>query len=202
MKKRRIYLQNEPIWLIQSFFMVVCTFGSNILGIIFLIMAFVNGFDNVYLFNEVWIHPLFIFFLIVAPIVIFFDTVAMLSWNIHMDDWKVWMNGDRLSFKKCRVQLPVCVMFKSIISIGIEKSYKNSSGQTIQRVWRFGPRWSQKTYLVFNVGKRKKRMNISHYTDDYLLRIIEEIIKRIELCQNNCYDGKTAIEILSKYHAS
>lgn len=129
------------------------------------------------------------------PLLMYPEVISRFSWNIHLDDEKIWMKGDRIAAKWFRVQLPVEVSYSEISSITIERSSKNSSGKPI-RAWFYGPLWSRKRYIAIVTNRNKKeRLHVSHYTDAALTEIIDEIAARCEE-KSNTYDGRRAAQIL------
>ena len=117
------------------------------------------------------------------------------SWNIHMDESRIWMNGDKLAPKRFRIQSKTEACFFEIVTLSIEDTTKNSSGQSMAS-WFYGSRWSRKRYLVLIlVSGRKKRFHVSHFTDSALAQIIDEIADRCEDCHGP-YDGRHASQIL------
>lgn len=125
------------------------------------------------------------------------EILSRFSWNIHLDTKKVWMRGDRILPKRFRIQKYVEIDYSEIVSISIEYTYKNSSGQSI-RSWFYGPRWSKKRYLVFETYRfKKRRLHVSHYTNMTLAKIIDDIAERCE-AGGKKYDGRRSLQIMKK----
>ena len=195
MKQKRVFFQNEPGWMAESFIIAILVFGAQAFGILFLMVDCFRGFPIAKEDIGLFISLPIIF--MVVPFIMYPEIISRFSWNIHLDDEKVWMKGDRIAAKWYRVQLPVEISYCDIVSMSIEYSSKNSSGQSI-RTWFYGPLWSKKRYLtLITDGGKRKRLHVSHYTDAMLAEIIDEIASRCEE-KDNKYDGRRAAQILFK----
>ena len=179
--------------MIESFLTALLVFGGQAFGLLFLIVGVFRGFPGAK--EELGLFIVISAIFIIVPFIMYPEVINRFSWNVHLDDEKVWMNGDRLAAKWFRVQLPAEVPYSEIMSISIEYSSKNSSGQAI-RTWFYGPLWSRKRYLAFTTSRgEKRRLHASHYTDVALAEIIDEIANRCEQTGNE-YDGLRAAQIL------
>lgn len=110
-----------------------------------------------------------------------------------MDDEKIWMNATPIP-KPMREQFKAEILFSEIVDINLVNSEKTSKGKPSNRGYKGR---SIKTYLVFSKKNgRKVRMNVSYFTDDYLMEIISEVILRVNAVGNN-YEGHDAIWIFN-----
>lgn len=177
----------------ESCLIAFCAFGTQVFSVAFLLSVILTDAE-VYKHNPTLCFALSALFLLL-PLLAYPRVLNGFSWNVHMDDTNVWMKGDKLAAKWFRVQSFVEVPFSKVVSITIEHSSKNSSGQSI--VTRmYGPIWSKKRYLVFETtSKKRKRINVSHFTEATLAEIIDEIANRCET-NKGPYDGRRASEIL------
>lgn len=196
-KQQTTYFQNELLWVAESVFTLVLSVGSQLLSLFLLIFENTNGYI-VSSFLGINIIP-FAIAISVLSFIAYPELLARFSWNIHLDDSKIWMNGDWSAQKWWRTQYFTEISFSEIVSIHIECSTKNNRGQSIV-AWMYGPIWSKKTYLVFTVAsKKKKRINISHFTITKLDIILSEIIHRIHKQDNYNYDERAAADVLIDY---
>lgn len=175
--------------------MALITFVAQVIGLVYLLINCLHWFPGGG--ENFWLAISYSAVFILLPFIMYPEIISRFSWNVRLDDEKVWMKGDWIAAKWYRVQLPVEVNYSNIVSMDIEYSYNNSSGRSI-RSWFYGTLWSKKRYLVFiNDRGRKKRLHVSHYTDAALAKIIDEIAMRCE-AKGDKYDGRRAAQILSK----
>lgn len=119
----------------------------------------------------------------------------MESYIVQVDSNQVWMNQEKRG-KKHRVQYESKILFSAIKDIKMIKTNLNSRGKRIDGAPQC---FAMKKYLVFvKEDKKEVWMNVSHYTNGYILKIIKEIIERIVTGGNN-YEGSDAFSIMDKY---
>lgn len=194
MKKQKVFFQNEPCWLVESSFIAAAVFGAQIFVVVFFLVDALKGFPTLAATGLGFIS--FLSFLFFLPFIAYSEVLSRFSWNVHLDDSRIWMRGDWIMAKKWRIQKPVEVFYDEIVSISVTNTTKNSSGQSII-AWTYGPIWSKKRYLVFRtITNQKKNIHVSHFTDAALAEMIDEIVARVEAAGNASYDGRHAADIL------
>lgn len=189
-RKGKIFYQDELPWLLVSLFfafaILFLQLGPFVALIVFWLKApsAVDGKTSLIVLSVITFLLMFFFY----P-----QMITRFSWNIHMDEEKMWMKGDYRMKKEWRIQKPTEVLFSEIKSIHLEYSKKNSSGHFVRN--RYEWLWTEKRFLVIEtVHKKIKRFHVSHFTDPKLFEIVGEIVKKA-MKTNADYDGREAAEI-------
>lgn len=191
---KKTFRQNDLDWLIMVSVSIFITISGQAFLLYFLIYEMVRGFADLNM-NI----PMFI--TIVVSGILFLFTVFLMSlfsfgWNIQIDDTKIWNKGDLLTRERSKIQIGTEVYFSEIISINIDYSHLNSAGKIVRHYHRYPYRYSHKNkFLVLSTSSDEKRFIISFFNDLTIMEIIDEIIKRCEICSAP-YDGRTSYEIL------
>ena len=82
MKRKRIFIQNEPLWLVESSFIALLAFGAQLFSIVSFIVELSNGFKNIDRFLGYYLTFL------LAPFIVYPMVFSMFSWNVHIDEKK------------------------------------------------------------------------------------------------------------------
>ena len=126
----------------------MCVFGFQDFGILLLIREAFSSFAAMQ--QNPGLYVGFIVFCLLLPLIAYPEAISRFSWNIHMDESRIWMNGDKLAPKRFRIQSKTEACFFEIVTLSIEDTTKNGSGQSMAS-WFYGPRWSRKRYLVLTL---------------------------------------------------
>lgn len=191
--KKKIYFQNQIVWhwFAALYFIVAClSIGFVIYSIITLVMNPQNDLKFILLV---------VFSIIICLLTSIYTARRFLSlegFNIHLNDERVWMKKE-INWKELRTQYEASIYLKDIKDIKTIVDKRKSNGGKICYNFhgdghRAVPLWDicvYRKYLVFEDYKGKEtRMNVSHYTEDYLLSIVYDIIERIEASDNQDFD--------------
>ena len=146
--------------------------------------------------NDVPVHVWILFELLwtFGMIMCLYEFINSESYTIFLDGNRVWMNGE-IRPKGFKIQYKASVQLNEIREVSFVRTNRNSRNKSIKRPPQA---YAIKRYLVFKKANGKEVwMNVSHYTDDYLAKILAELILRI-MNSSNVYNGETVQDIMNK----
>ena len=191
--KKRIFIQNSIFWQLTCLLLLVafCVAAFNFVAFI---VAFVGmslaGVNEYPLYMWIFTEILWLIGTIMCP----YEFINMESYTIFLDGNRVWMNGE-IRPKEFKTQYKASVQMNEIREVSFVRTNRNSRNKSIKRPPQA---YAIKRYLVFKKANGKEVwMNVSHYTDDYLAKILAELILRITN-SSNVYNGETVQDIMSK----
>ena len=193
MMKKKLYIQNSIFWqlmcmlLLLGFGYATFNFFAFIIGGIRMWSA---GSNDVPVYAWILLELLWTFGMIMCA----YSFINMESYIIHLNEEHVWMNGE-IGPKGGKSQYKADIHLKDIREISFIRTNRNSKNESIKRAPQA---YAIKRYLVFKKANGKQVwMNVSHYTNGYLAKILAELILRITN-SSNVYNGETVQDIMSK----
>ena len=191
--KKRIFIQNSIFWQLTCLLLLVafCVAAFNFVAFI---VAFVGmslaGANEYPLYMWIFTEILWLIGTIMCP----YEFINMESYTSFLDGNRVWMNVE-IRPKEFKTQYKASVQLNEIREVSFVRTNRNSRNKSIKRPPQA---YAIKRYLVFKKANGKEVwMNVSHYTDDYLAKILAELILRITN-SSNVYNGETVQDIMNK----
>lgn len=194
-RKRKVYFQNSPLWQLICLFFFVCVIMCFYYAIFFFTKAVMTHFSTLSDPSDV---ALFIFLelvFLICPVLLMKELIAAEGFNIHLNDKEVWMNQEKTD-KNHRVQYEANVKLCDIQDMKLIKTNHNSKGKGIIG---YPQCFAMKKYLVFiKQDKKEVWMNVTHFTNYYLIGIMGEIVHRISLSGHD-YTGTDPFSVIERY---
>lgn len=191
--KKRIFIQNSVFWQLTCLLLLI-GFCVAALNFVVFIVAFVGmslaGANEYPLYIWIYVEILWLIGTIMCP----YEFINMESYTIFLDENRVWMN-EEIRPKGFKTQYKASVQLNEIREVSFVRTNRNSRNKSIKRPPQA---YAIKRYLVFKKANGKEVwMNVSHYTDGYLEKILAELLLRITN-SSNVYNGETVQDIMSK----